>query len=1614
MRRILTVLGAVALLATAVWAQPYPVLLKYPRFVAPLATSGTPGTGTPFAVLVGVYNRADTAFPYAPRLVTGATSSGKQLFWIDTTSDVPAARNMWQADGYAYASRPLLRSGNTAADTVRVWTVAKCISPQPASYEVDTITFRVRVKGLTQNYDSPKDTIRVMNMTTSGNGGWLGGHIYQSGSGPKLPNYAVLAFGHDSIVGSGISEDNLINETFPADSGYFLLAVRSGQIDSLRVCDRNNFTSTSAPYTVIPRPWTVTPGCTTWVEPVLAYPTITAVTQIPQFPMSTDSTFISAQLSVSSGTIATDSLRYGSDTFTLLSRPHDNVISGTYYYSLVPQPAGSVIYYRIVAYSNLGYRTVSPAIACTVALDHSISTIQSVLGTGDSSADVGKIVHTTGIVNGFIRQDGSYERMFISDSAGGPWSGIYIHRSPPGSPAPLHVGDSLQIVGHVNEYFKQTEFENPRVIVSASGHGFDTTKITVAQSDTEPYEGVLVEIDTVRVIGDSTFFRLTATPPYVSCVYWATNPARSDSVRIYVTPSGGFVGTPVPPGYFTLIANMVQYNTDFQAYPRVPADVQRLYPDVATRSILAPVSPVIVGDTVSPRVTVKNLGTLNTAKSIPVTFDILGVWSGVITVDSLLPGEERTVVFPQWTASSPGSHTMQAYTLFANDPNRHDDTLVLPLQVLTHDLGVTGIDAPVGTIDTVSGVSPVARVKNFGTATDPYQAFFRILDALGNQAYLGSLSLPGLTPNKETTLTFDPWPLDAHPLGRYFTRCSTYISLDPTSANNVGNDSFAVLAAPVLTAPANGALNQPVTGTLQWDGVGNATGYDVYLGFDDPPTNLVSPNQPGLSFGYGGLANETTYYWKVAARHGNRPGSVGSETWHFRTAPLAPVVSIRRPRGGEHWTVGTTEIINWLAFGGTPDYDSLWYTTNGSTWLPIAETTGTCYPWLIPDAPTTTAQIRIRAENFAGACEITSGVFEITRTLTQPNVTITRPHGGESWVANTDELVTWDNSGGASDYDSLWYSRDGVAWTPIGEVISGNSYLWHVLNDPTTTARIRILSRNSVGASSDTSALFSITSTLLPPTVTVTAPNGGEVWQAGSAQTITCTHSGGTAATDSVGYSTDGGATWVFQFKQPAADAHLWVVPATPTARARVQVCAGNAAGPGHDESDADFVIYSPTTGSWVAAEVLPVGGKKKNVKDGGVLAYAEGAHDSNYVYAFKGNGTYEFYRYHIASNSWLARESIPALNRNSKKKGVKKGSSLVTVRKKLSDAPPDWQTMLYATKGNNTLDFWQYDPVGDGWTQKTDVPNGSKNVKEGASAVHVKIHFPGPGTDTNYVYFLKGSGTFEFYRYNTEANSWDLSLPAAPGGSSTKPFKNGSSLTYDGGDTIYCLKGSYNEFFAYSVSNRNWVTLDTLPRRAPGSTKKTKVKDGSQIASAGRVVYALKGGNTNEFWIYLCDSHRWQPGTDMTAGTKRVKGGGALVAASAVNVLFAFRGNNTREFWQYGPIGTFSYPLSAGNQPKDVQGQSAIRTSQFALHIAPNPFTTTTAINYTLPRPGNVSLKLYDVAGKLVGNLANGYRLAGSYNTELSATGGKLSAGMYLLKLDVESHTATSKLIVE
>jgi len=76
-----------------------------------------------------------------------------------------------------------------------------------------------------------------------------------------------------------------------------------------------------------------------------------------------------------------------------------------------------------------------------------------------------------------------------------------------------------------------------------------------------------------------------------------------------------------------------------------------------------------------------------------------------------------------------------------------------------------------------------------------------------------------------------------------------------------------------------------------------------------------------------------------------------------------------------------------------------------------------------------------------------------------------------------------------------------------------------------------------------------------------------------------------------------------------------------------------------------------------------------------------------------------------------------------------------------------------------------------------------------------------------------------------------------------------------------------------------------------------------------------------------------------------------------------------------------------------------------------PNPFNPSTRINFSISEPGNVVLKIFDVIGKEVKSLLNGYKSAGSYSIEFDAS--KLSNGVYYYQLSTDSFKETKKMIL-
>ena len=81
-----------------------------------------------------------------------------------------------------------------------------------------------------------------------------------------------------------------------------------------------------------------------------------------------------------------------------------------------------------------------------------------------------------------------------------------------------------------------------------------------------------------------------------------------------------------------------------------------------------------------------------------------------------------------------------------------------------------------------------------------------------------------------------------------------------------------------------------------------------------------------------------------------------------------------------------------------------------------------------------------------------------------------------------------------------------------------------------------------------------------------------------------------------------------------------------------------------------------------------------------------------------------------------------------------------------------------------------------------------------------------------------------------------------------------------------------------------------------------------------------------------------------------------------------------------------------------------------------PNPFVKLTTISYQLPVKSKVSLRIYDMGGRVIKTIVDGAQKPGFYNIKWDATdssGKKVSQGVYFYELDAGDFKSTKKLIL-
>ena len=279
--------------------------------------------------------------------------------------------------------------------------------------------------------------------------------------------------------------------------------------------------------------------------------------------------------------------------------------------------------------------------------------------------------------------------------------------------------------------------------------------------------------------------------------------------------------------------------------------------------------------------------------------------------------------------------------------------------------------------------------------------------------------------------------------------------------------------------------------------------------------------------------NDGTYTWNVP----NTPSSIAlirirdinDNTIYDESDlvfTLSPPISIQTQNlPGSDYRGCTVTNIEWFA-GGTSGYYDLFYSTdNGINWQIIENSyyntaNFISYNWIIPNAPTSNALIKIVDVNDISKFDINNSNFIISPTITLTSLT----YGGVYTTGNTVD-ITWNDTLTSNYYDISYSTNGGLIFTDIilNHYTLGGSYSWLIPNTISTNCIIKIEDSNNDCKNDLSNNIFNISN--YSPSIEVTYPNGYESFSGCQDVQIQWTDTL-SSNTFNIEYSVDGGLSW--------------------------------------------------------------------------------------------------------------------------------------------------------------------------------------------------------------------------------------------------------------------------------------------------------------------------------------------------------------------------------------------------------------------------------------------------------------------------------------------------------
>jgi hypothetical protein len=113
-----------------------------------------------------------------------------------------------------------------------------------------------------------------------------------------------------------------------------------------------------------------------------------------------------------------------------------------------------------------------------------------------------------------------------------------------------------------------------------------------------------------------------------------------------------------------------------------------------------------------------------------------------------------------------------------------------------------------------------------------------------------------------------------------------------------------------------------------------------------------------------------------------------------------------------------------------------------------------------------------------------------------------------------------------------------------------------------------------------------------------------------------------------------------------------------------------------------------------------------------------------------------------------------------------------------------------------------------------------------------------------------------------------------------------------------------------------------------------------------------------------------------------------------------------TSDGWPYWTIDTTVFVYPVGVEPKESLPLAFTLSQNY-----PNPFNSMTTINWQIPKACKATLKVYDISGREVATLFEGYKPGGKYESRFNAE--SLPGGVYFYQLRTGEFTIVKKMLL-